>query len=162
MEHLHECFTLLRSCASACKVTHLMRTIPPTQLSKFIDGFDSELKKAMVKVLGHDLTEREWLICQQPVKYGGFSLTSGKLVAGPQHVMSLQKCDKEMTAWAQDWSLKESAKQSSEAWLKGCLDLTLVWRLTLRIRTLFQRREEKLNLRYTACHWRNNANTRGT
>ena len=28
MEHLHECFTLLRSCASACKVTHLMRTIP--------------------------------------------------------------------------------------------------------------------------------------
>ena len=29
MTHLHECFTLLRSCASACKVTHLMRTIPP-------------------------------------------------------------------------------------------------------------------------------------
>ena len=29
MTHLHECFTLLRSCALACKVTHLMRTIPP-------------------------------------------------------------------------------------------------------------------------------------
>ena len=29
MTHLHECFTLLRSCSSACKVTHLMRTVPP-------------------------------------------------------------------------------------------------------------------------------------
>ena len=27
--HLHECFTLPRSCALACKVTHLMRTTPP-------------------------------------------------------------------------------------------------------------------------------------
>ena len=32
MSHLHECFTLFRSCASACKVTHLIRTIPPLQL----------------------------------------------------------------------------------------------------------------------------------
>ena len=31
MTHLHECFTLLRSCASAYKVTHLMRTTPPEQ-----------------------------------------------------------------------------------------------------------------------------------
>jgi len=37
MTHLHECFTLLRSCASACKVTHLMRTVPPKQLTKFLD-----------------------------------------------------------------------------------------------------------------------------
>ena len=36
MTHLHECFTLLRSCASACKVTHLMRTKPPAQLTRFL------------------------------------------------------------------------------------------------------------------------------
>ena len=29
MTHLHECFALLRSCALACWVTHLMQTIPP-------------------------------------------------------------------------------------------------------------------------------------
>ena len=55
MTHLHECFTLLRSCASACKVTHLMRTTPPQQLTKFLKGFDAELKGAMEKILGHDL-----------------------------------------------------------------------------------------------------------
>ena len=46
MTHLDECFTLLRSCASACKVTHLMRTVPSRQLTKFLDGFDSQLRTA--------------------------------------------------------------------------------------------------------------------
>ena len=51
MSHLHECFTLLRSCASACKVTHLMRTIPPLQLQKFLNDFDSELEKQWKRFL---------------------------------------------------------------------------------------------------------------
>ena len=69
-----------------------MRTIPPKQLTKFLDGFDSELRRAMEKILGHDLNESQWLTCQLPAKYGGFGLRSGKLIAGAQHVMSLQKC----------------------------------------------------------------------
>ena len=71
MTHLHECFTLLRSCASASKVTHLMRTVPPKQLSKFLDGFDGELRKAMEKIVGHDLSDNQWLTCQLPAKCGG-------------------------------------------------------------------------------------------
>ena len=118
MTHLHECFTLLRSCASACKVTHLMRTIPPKQLSNFLNGFDDELRRAMEKILGHDLNDKDWLICQLPAKYGGFGLRSGKLTAGAQHVMSLQKCSPAMAAHAKDWCLKECAKRSSEGWLK--------------------------------------------
>ena len=59
MTHLHECFTLLSSCASVCKVTHLMRTIPPKQLSKFLDGFDKELRKAMEKIVRHDLSDNQ-------------------------------------------------------------------------------------------------------
>ena len=59
MNHLHECFTLLRSCSSACKVTHLMRTVPPKQLQKFLSGFDLELTKAMEKILRHDLNEEQ-------------------------------------------------------------------------------------------------------
>ena len=77
MSHLHECFTLLRSCASACKVTHLMRTIPPCQRTKFLDGFDRELRRAMVKILGHDLSDEEWLTCQLPAKFGGLGLKVG-------------------------------------------------------------------------------------
>ena len=92
MTHLHECFTLLRSCASACKVTHLMRTIPPRQLKKFLNGFDSELRKAMGRTLRHDLNDDQGLICQLPAKYCGFGLRSGKLVAGAQHLTSLTKC----------------------------------------------------------------------
>ena len=121
MKHLHECFTLLRSCAAACKVTHLMRTIPPKQLAKFLNGFDIALKKAMERILGHDLSGEQWLVCQLPAKYGGLGLRSGKLVFGAQHVMSLQKCAKEMANHAQDWKLEECAKKSSEAWLKDCI-----------------------------------------
>ena len=105
MTHLHECFTLLRSCASACKVTHLMRTIPPTQLCRFLDGFDCELRKAMEKILGHDLNDTQWLKCQLPAKYGGFGLRSGKLVAGAQHVMSLQKCESVWLPMQEDGTL---------------------------------------------------------
>ena len=82
MTHLHECFTLLRSCASACKVTHLMRTIPPNKLKKLFAAFDSPLRKAMEKIIGHDLNDQQWLICQLPAKYRGFKLRSGKLEAG--------------------------------------------------------------------------------
>ena len=64
MTHLHECFILLRSCASACKVTDLMRTIPPNNMKKFLAVFDLLLKKAMEKMIGHDLNSS----CQLPVK----------------------------------------------------------------------------------------------
>ena len=118
MTHLHGCFTLLRSCASACKVTHLMRTIPPKQLWKFIDEFDSLLRSAMEKILGHDLSDQQWMICQLPGKYGCFGLRSGKLIFGAQYVMSLQKCANDMAANAVGWNLEECAKEASGSWLK--------------------------------------------
>ena len=45
----------------------------------------------------------------------------GKLVAGAQHVMSLQKCSEEMSKHSQDWSLEHCAKESAECWLKKCV-----------------------------------------
>ena len=121
MTHLHECFTLLRSCASACKVTHLMRTIPPEQLANFLDGFDSVLRGAMERILGHDLSEQQWLICQLPAKYGGFGLRSGKLIAGAQHLMSLRKCSADLEIHAPGWNLESCAIESSESWLRECI-----------------------------------------
>ena len=121
MTHLHECFTLLRSCESACVVTHLLRTIPPHQLKEFFEGFDSVLREAMEKILGHNLNEEQWLVCQLPAKYGGFGLRSGKLVAGAQHVMSLQKCAVDMATHAKGWNLKQSAVESCGSWLEECI-----------------------------------------
>ena len=78
-----------------------MRTVPPKQLKTFINGVDSLLRGAMEKIIGHDLNDKQWLTCQLPAKYGGFGLRSGKLIAGAQHVMSLQKC-------ANEWLLTQT------------------------------------------------------
>ena len=83
-----------------------MRTVPPKQLTKFLNGFDSQLRKAMEKIIGHDLNDDEWLTCQLPGKYGGFGLRSGKLTAGAQHVMCLQECANDMAAHTEGWNIR--------------------------------------------------------
>ena len=75
----------------------------------------------MEKIIGHDLNDQQWLICQLPAKYGGFGLRSGKLTAGAQHVMSLQKCCKDMGAHTEGWNLRKCIREASESWLKECL-----------------------------------------
>ena len=67
-------------------------------MKKFLDGFDSLLKKAMEKILGHDFNNQQWPAASK--KNGGFGLRSGKLIAGAQHVMSLQKCAYDMATHA--------------------------------------------------------------
>ena len=98
-----------------------MRTIPPRQLKRFLDGFESALRKAMEMILGNGLNDNQWLVCQLPAKYGGFGLRSGKLVAGAQHVMSLQKCCADMATHAKGWDLRQCATKSCESWLRGCI-----------------------------------------
>ena len=75
----------------------------------------------MEKILGHDLNDDQWLVCQLPAKYGGFGLRSGRLVAGAQHVMSLQKCSADMATHAKGWNLRQSVSKSCESWLKDCI-----------------------------------------
>ena len=96
LTHLHECFTLLRRCSSACKVTHLMRIISPRKLSRFLNGFHSELKQATEKILIHNLSDNMWLTCLLLAKYGGLKLGSGKVMAEAQYAMSLRKCEPDM------------------------------------------------------------------
>ena len=163
MTHLHECFTLLRSCASACKVTHLMRTMPPRQLTKFISGFDAELRKAMEKILGHDLNDRQWLTCQLPGKYGGFGLRSGKLTAGAQHVMSLQKCANDMAVHTDGWNLTECIREAADWWLKECIgiDFDVDDYLSESKSEQSQRGIAVLALSHILCHWRSDVNIPG-
>ena len=121
MQHRHEAFTLLRHCSSICKVTHLLRTIPPHQLRKFLYGFDEALRKAFEKLIDQKLSERWWRIVRLPPKYGGFGLRSGVKVAGAQHLMSLIKCSPEMKYHTNGWNLNSVAKLSTENWLKNLL-----------------------------------------
>ena len=96
------------------------------QLKNFLHGFDSLLKKAMKKILGHDLNNQQWLICQLPAKYGGFGLRRGKLMAGAQHVMSLQNFDYDMATHAKGWNSRDCAVEFCEKLLKECIGLDLI------------------------------------
>ena len=58
-----------------------------------------------------------------PGKYGGLGLRSGKLVAGAQHVMSLQKCANDMATHTDGWDLRECVKEAAESWLKNCIGM---------------------------------------
>ena len=118
MPFLHEAFTLLKHCATICKVNHLLRTLPPSQLTKFICGFDTVLQDGMETLLGHKLTNWWWRIAQLPAKFGGFGLRTGRNVAGAQHLMSLFKCSPGIRLHLANWSLLQVAKYSSEEWLK--------------------------------------------
>ena len=46
---------------------------------------------------------------------------SGKLIAGAQHVMSIEKCASNLKIHAPGWDLEKCAVESSERWLKDCL-----------------------------------------
>ena len=65
----------------------------------------------MKKIIGHGLGDHQWLTCQLPAKYGDFGLRSGKLTAGAQHVMTLQKCAKDMGAHTEGWDLGSVLKK---------------------------------------------------
>ena len=43
MPYKHEAYSLLRSCAAECRVTYLMRILPPRQISEFMKDFDKVL-----------------------------------------------------------------------------------------------------------------------
>ena len=47
----HEAFSILRSCASSCKI-HLTRTVPPKDSIPFVEMFDSILRKGSESIVG--------------------------------------------------------------------------------------------------------------
>ena len=75
----------------------------------------------MEKIIGLDLNEQYWLICQLPGKYGGFGLRSGKPIFGAQYVVSLQKCRTDMATHTEGWCLGKCAKDGAESWLKNSI-----------------------------------------
>ena len=58
MPFKHEAYSLLRSCAAECRVTYLMRILPPRQISCFMQSFDKVLREGFEEILGCSLSNR--------------------------------------------------------------------------------------------------------
>ena len=91
MPFKHEGFTLLRSCASECRVMYLMRVLPPSQMETFMKDFDQVLKRGFERLLGIAIEEKWWRVAQLPPKFGGMALRSGLRTLGAEHLCSLAK-----------------------------------------------------------------------
>ena len=75
----HVEFVLLRSCFSLPKVSYLLRTTSPSPSSlHYWRLFDSHIREALVRTLGSNLGDREWLQSQLPVAMAGMGLRSAE------------------------------------------------------------------------------------
>jgi len=74
-------FVLLRSCASNCKIVHLLRTLPPRDSLPLAKKFDAILRRGLEAIAGHKLEDVWWRISRLPVKFGGLGLRSGVTAA---------------------------------------------------------------------------------
>ena len=77
MPYKHEAYSLLRSCAAECRVTYLMRILPPRQIRDFMQSFDKVLREGFKDILGCSLSDRWRKLAQLPPKFGGMSMRSG-------------------------------------------------------------------------------------
>ena len=119
MPFKHEGFTLLRSCASECRVMYLMRVLPPSQLGSFMTEFDQLLKRGFEEMLGISIEEKWWRLAQLPPKYGGMALRSGLRTLGAQHLCSIAKCADNVDRIVGGWDVVATAKRDTEDWLNN-------------------------------------------
>ncbi len=87
----HEGFHLLTTCATVCRVVHLMRTMPPQQMGNFIDEFDEILRTCLEQqfLLGGRLPDHRWRLARLPDKLGGMGTQSGMVTGLGQWVTSV-------------------------------------------------------------------------
>jgi len=116
----HEAFSILRSCASNCKIVHLCRALPPRD--SIPTQFDSILWKGFESILGHELEERWWRIARLPVKFGGVGLRSGVTTAAAQYAMSVMKTEDHVKDIAgQDYDAKTVLERDAKEALEKAL-----------------------------------------
>ena len=68
--------TLLRTCASFCKLGHLARTVPPRTASPALKEFDKKVRRCYEESVVVNTTQRSWTQAQLPVRLGGVGLRS--------------------------------------------------------------------------------------
>ena len=108
-----EAFTLVRNCLTLCKVTHLMRTIPPRQIEKFPRDYDSALREGFEKLIDMKLEDKWWQVARLQSKHGGMGLRTGLHTTGAKHFSSLAKCSRDIAKFLPDWDGLCNAKEST-------------------------------------------------
>ena len=65
---------LLRSCLGTCKISHLLRTIPPGSVDEHLRCFDDGLRFTLSRVLRCPIPEAAWLQAILPLRLGSLGL----------------------------------------------------------------------------------------
>ena len=117
-----EAFTLLRNCLTQCKITHLMRTIPPCQIEQFLRDYDLTVREAFENLIDFKLEDRWWSLARLQSKHGGMGMRTGITTAGAQHFSSLAKCSKDITKFVPDWDGCAIAVETTGCWLEQKLN----------------------------------------
>ena len=121
MPYRHEACTLLRSCASECRVTYLMRILPPCQISSFMREFDAVLRKGFEDLIGKSIEDKWWRVAKLPAKFGGMAMRSGLETFGAQHIVSLAKTSEEVMRIVGHYDACDVANLAVGEWLtKAC------------------------------------------
>ena len=81
--------TLLRSCLSLPKVSHILRCCPPPYLIQAAEGLDSAMRETLEVITGAPVTDWSWLKASLPSSLGGLNLRSAVLHAPAAFVASL-------------------------------------------------------------------------
>jgi len=79
-------FHILRSCLSACKVTHLLRTLPFVLAQELAPEAQEKLRLALGSILDVALDETQWSLARLPVRRGGLGILDPVSAAAPAHV----------------------------------------------------------------------------
>ena len=78
-------FHILRSCLSACKVIHLLRTLPFFPQKLAIEA-QEKLRLALGDIPNVTLDETQWSLARLPVRRGGLGILDPVTAAAPAHV----------------------------------------------------------------------------
>ena len=117
MPQAHEACTLLRCFGAECRVTYLMRILPPRQIDDFMIKFDGVLREGFEKLIGTKLSNKWWRLTQLTPKFGGISMRSGLTTYGAQHLVSLSKSATEVKRIVGEYDVLQVAKREAGTWL---------------------------------------------
>jgi hypothetical protein len=102
-------YVLLRHCASAGIITHLLRTVPPELILEATREFDALLCEAVTALLGVD-AESAWRQLTLPTSKGGVGIRSARTHAAAAYVASVT------VALERDGGTREETEGLAAAW----------------------------------------------
>ena len=88
LQHPQAALILLRASLGVCRITHLLRSIPPSSLGPFISDLSALLHTTLEAVLSFPLDERSWAQASLPLSLGGLGVTDPRAIAHAAYLSS--------------------------------------------------------------------------